>query len=110
MGAHGVTAKHTPCPWTVQETTVSSNQCYCVNSGKFCVARVGYGFEEGEEPQDRPNARLIAAAPELLEALQDAIAAVRVFHGPVAWETYRDHSPEMKRWRAAIARATGEAA
>lgn len=40
---------------------------------------------------------------ELLAAMEEAIDAVRVFHGPVDWETYRDHSPEMKRWQAAIA-------
>jgi hypothetical protein len=91
-----MTAKHTPGPWTVQETTVSSNQCYCVNSGKFCVARVGYGFEEGEEPQDRPNARLIAAAPDLL-------AALLPFAG-----TGGDR--DFNAVRAAIAKATGEAA
>lgn len=55
-------------------------------------------------------ARLIASAPDLLVALEEAIAAVRVFHGPAEWETYRDHSPEMKRWTALIARAKGGAA
>ena len=39
----------------------------------------------------------------LRDALRSAIEAVRVFHGPVEWETYRDHSPEMKRWQAALA-------
>ena len=47
---------------------------------------------------------------ELLAALQEAIAAVRVFHGLREWQTYRDHSPEMKRWKAAIAKATGAVA
>lgn len=64
-------------------------------------------YDDGEA---LANARLIAAAPELLAALQEAIDAVHTFHGPVAWETYRDHSPEMKRWRDAIAKATGSAA
>lgn len=36
--------------------------------------------------------------------------AIKVFHGPIEWETYRDRSPEMKRWRAVIAKATGEPA
>lgn len=55
-------------------------------------------------------ARLIASAPALLVALEEAIEAVRVLHGPADWETYRDHSPEMKRWTALIARAKGDAA
>lgn len=41
---------------------------------------------------------------ELLAALKEAIDAVRVFHGPEGWETYREHSPEMKRWSDIIAR------
>lgn len=44
---------------------------------------------------------------ELVAALEEAIEAVRVFHGPIEWETYRDHSPEMKRWNAAIANTKG---
>lgn len=69
----------------------------------------GYGREEG-----RANARLIAAAPDLLkdgafladrldelenDLLDDEVA--RQFHGHVA--------PALARFRAAIARATGEA-
>jgi hypothetical protein len=37
----------------------------------------------------------------LREALREAIDAIGVFHGP-GWEIYRDHSPEMKRWKAAL--------
>jgi len=39
--------------------------------------------------------------PELRAALLEAIEAVATFHGPFAWEEYRE-SPEMKRWRAVI--------
>jgi len=42
-------------------------------------------------------------AQQALEALEDCINAVEVFHGPDAWDIYRDHSPEMKRWQAALA-------
>jgi hypothetical protein len=40
----------------------------------------------------------------LREALKEAIGAIQVFHGP-GWEIYRDHSPEMKRWRALLGEA-----
>jgi len=40
---------------------------------------------------------------QAIESLEEAIEAVRFFHGPIAWEAYRDHSPEMKRWSAALA-------
>jgi len=33
--------------------------------------------------------------------LKEAIGLIRFFHGRPAWETYYDHSPEMKRLRAA---------
>lgn len=39
---------------------------------------------------------------ELRKCLMEAIEAIQVFHGP-GWEIYRDHSPEMRRWRAALA-------
>jgi len=44
----------------------------------------------------------------LLEALKEAIDAIRVFHGP-GWEIYRDHSPEMKRWKALVTLAESKA-
>ena len=53
--------------------------------------------------------RLRAINTELVAALQESIETVRVFHGPLEWETYRDHSPEMKRWNEAIQKATGAA-
>lgn len=65
----------------------------------------------GQNPAaDWAKAELAAAAPQLLEALRDAIDAVKVFHGPDAWDIYWQHSPECKRWRDAIAKATRGAA
>jgi hypothetical protein len=43
-----------------------------------------------------------AAALDLAKALVEAMAAVRVFHGPVGWDLYRDFSPEMERWRGLL--------
>ena len=43
----------------------------------------------------------------LLEALREAVAAVKVFHGPVAWDIYEENAPEMKRWKALL-RELGE--
>jgi len=50
---------------------------------------------------------LIAAAPELLEALKETVEAVKIFHGPAAWDIYESKSPEMQRWKATIAKAEG---
>ena len=57
----------------------------------------------------KQRARLIAAAPELLEALKEAVAIIEIWHGPQAWDIYNKASPEMKRINAAIAKATGGA-
>lgn len=37
---------------------------------------------------------------ELRAALLEAIECIKVWHGPVSWDIYYNHSPEMKRIRA----------
>jgi hypothetical protein len=39
---------------------------------------------------------------ELRKALSESIGTMRIFHGAAGWQAYYDHSPEMKRWRAAL--------
>lgn len=53
--------KHTPGPWDLQETLIS-------HGSKRPLARIWNEHENWEA-----NARLIAAAPELLAALEDGI-------------------------------------
>jgi hypothetical protein len=61
------------------------------------------GAHELEAEETRANARLMAAAPELLEALRDLISWVP---GPAHWHT--DACPKaVDRAIAAIAKATG---
>jgi hypothetical protein len=40
---------------------------------------------------------------QLVAALEEAIGVIQIFHGPAAWPEYYDHSPEMKRFLAALA-------
>lgn len=98
--------KHTPGPWHIHEDGMKfSREIYPVNYGgkentERCVliARVsGWkgGFNTAKEAE--ANARLIAAAPELLEALQ---AVVRIADRKTV---------EFDKARAAIAKATGAA-
>jgi hypothetical protein len=72
---------------------------------KFALAAPAPSSSSSIPPQGRDNHgdRVI----KLEEALREAIDAIQLFHGLAGWELYRDHSPEMKRWRAALAAAPG---
>jgi len=50
-----------------------TQRAYPINSGSLIVAYVFAGRIEGTRPDAEPNARLIAAAPELLAALRDLV-------------------------------------
>lgn len=101
--------KHTPGPWAVMPE--ESDKPYVRIRGtqlgeRFKVANVlmpDYeGAQELEIEETRANAHLIAAAPELLEALRDLIGWVP---GPKHWHT--DACPKaVERAVAAIAKAT----
>lgn len=55
--------RHTPGPWEVREV-----------DGLFAVAhRYGWVLESNDVEQDRADARLIAAAPEMFELLERVI-------------------------------------
>ena len=45
-----------------------------------------------------------ADTKRLVESLKEAIEVIHMFHGDEAWPEYQ-HSPEMKRFRAAIDKA-----
>lgn len=82
-------SKHTPGPWKVINDSVWS-----VDAG-ICIVRFAGGnlVEESLE-----NARLIASAPDLLEALRMAMCYV----------SNEGSEEEYQQARAAIAKATGE--
>lgn len=65
-------SKHTPGPWTIEETTLGS---FWVRQsggpGAFSITLIG---TDGSETHNRKaNARLIAAAPDLLESLENLL-------------------------------------
>lgn len=63
---------HTPGPWTSNEDgQIQSKELN--NYGNWIVATIGRPMSE----QDHANARLIAAAPELLEACKAAIKEIK---------------------------------
>jgi type VI protein secretion system component VasF len=87
--------QHTPGPWS------SDTDAYVVNNSDEVLADVFY--VESHSPDLDPrlirkaNARLIAAAPELLAALQALVALPNKHRPEEMWEAAR----------AAIAKATG---
>lgn len=83
--------KHTPGPWTVLGEGI-----YCADNW-FFIADVPVNFAEHSGVQEA-NARLIAAAPELLEALQELLEVQAELDAEIA----------ERKARAAIAKATGE--
>lgn len=57
---------------------------------------------------DESNARLIAAAPELLESLETMVSAMVAYEGDVDGEAPSEHHRMMSAARTAIAKAKGE--
>ncbi len=88
--------KHTPGPWRTKREGFSTVYVEARIDGGLIQEVAACGPTEAGLEQQEANARLIAAAPELLEAL-----------GLIA-NTGMDARQCMLTARAAIARATGE--
>ena len=98
-----MTQKHTPGPWVAKIRDTHIPNCvaaYIETRGEYRgdVAMLQSCENIGGITQDetRANAHLIAAAPDLLEALLEARAYVPEHHGPA-----------VHKIRAAIAKAEG---
>ena len=89
--------KHTPGPWDVDGTSPHRT----INGPEFTVAMI-HQPRLMELPESEANARLIAAAPELLAVLQDYIAdqnGEKILSGMELWRRMND----------AVRKATGGA-
>lgn len=85
-------SKHTPGPWVPAcKTNIATHRHPAILSDGGQVAIATF---QGGEPATDANARLIAAAPELLEALQMLME-------------FPNTGPATSAARAAIAKATG---
>jgi hypothetical protein len=95
---------YTPGPWKVSEYPTRQGRCNITNSGGVgeVPLEIAEAYPMGEywDDETKANARLIASAPELLEALEQLVEHV---HG-----TYAYSEPHMEKARVAIAKATGE--
>lgn len=88
---------HTPGPWGFS-TEPQPNGCPIVGARGLMVAMLAHTIHQDDQREVAlANARLIAAAPDLLEAL-----TVLVENGGIGPESMFDDA------RAAIAKATGE--
>jgi hypothetical protein len=69
-----MTDQHTPGPWTADVVRFNSYTLRIIKAGTDWIAHVHTQSTESDIPRDVSNARLIAAAPELLEALEGYIS------------------------------------
>lgn len=105
--------KHTPGPWLARRMYRGFSEKYTpyVSAGDtskvLCFMNISgaYGGFSGQE-QAEADARLIAAAPELLEALEEI---TRQHRNVRAAEGYPTDSNSIIAAMAAIAKARGEA-
>lgn len=102
-----MTTKHTPGPWLFRTAPTSAGLCHIVSAadwrGAFIYGdgiRIGVDDALPKAQELAANARLIAAAPDLLEALDVLLRRYVIAIGNEGIECYQA--------RAAIARATGE--
>jgi len=105
---------HIPGPWTAVsnswcETHVSAPS----TSNSICLLDINHATEESQaadEAQMAANARLIAAAPELLEALKGLDDAFCRAGNPLNKAERHEDRMRLIAARAAIAKANGGAA
>ena len=102
--------KFTPGPWTSGIRGVLGALRFSVapenDFGKIVSICGDYGAEDKEE--SIANARLIAAAPDMYEALEAAILEYGKPGGP--WNVPSSPGSWIEKARAAIAKARGEGA
>ncbi len=94
--------KHTKGPWKlfVSNDARPHSVFLSIDVGSIAINHYGFADKNGViSSQQFANAHLIAAAPELLEALKDALCAL---------ECCDKDYPAATKARAAIAKATGE--
>jgi hypothetical protein len=99
------TTKHTPGPWTIV-STVAHPFAVVADGKQVAVAQSAQATIQA--PERAANARLIAAAPELLEANIKAIEVLT--WAEAAGLPVQEHiqlREHLQQVRAAIAKATG---
>lgn len=103
---------YTPGPWKVAPD--SGTTVYGDDDGAVRTVVADTCARGKPDEQERADARLIAAAPDLLAALKKAVQTIRAFDAlglsdsdvAPSWRAYQQ-SPEMRQINAAIMKAEG---
>ncbi len=98
--------KHTPGPWNSASLDQDSDHMEVfagISDGDQVAVVKGYGLASGKHYEAIANARLIAAAPDLLEALEEIVEGAIKHQGS---SDTRVTAYAMHMVRAAIAKAT----
>ena len=104
------TTKHTPAPWEAitnqNGNTIIRTTCWNESAGTNCLRIIASDlYDESNEPELaelEANARLIAAAPDMLAALQNMVT---IWEGDRAQAAVK-FAAQVVLARAAISRAT----
>lgn len=95
-----MTTTHTPSPWMFSFESIDPEWAVLTTCGGAVIANVN------ADKKQLANARLIAAAPDLLEALTDLFDAG--MESVLMGDGKHDQIEAIKKAIAAIAKATGE--
>lgn len=93
------TNQHTPGPWIVKNGDVHAEQYGLLAAVRYL------GNSQSQKNEREFNARLIASAPDLLEALKTTLAMLELLNAP---GTNDPIEARVYQARAAIAKATGQ--
>lgn len=108
--SESVTSKHTPGPWEVFDDVEGCEFPGIDNAGEsivLCGSIFDDGGIRGDTKEERlANARLIAAAPDMLEAIEETLQSVVMNRLHDTIEISRD---AIELLRAALAKAKGGA-
>jgi hypothetical protein len=104
------TQKHTPGKWTAKQDTANGNDRFILSGRNGAFGHWQGWAADGvtTEEEDAANARLIAAAPDLLEALEE-LTRIGCFGFDVS--SLPETAPRrmaVEQARAAIRKARGE--
>lgn len=104
-------SKHTPGPWEIDTVTRPAEICTIHHvppqgeeKQRWVYVRGAIGYWEADANEQLANARLIAAAPDLLQA---AKAVVERWDSP-RWKEQEHTGTFIDKLRAAIAKAEGD--